>query len=162
MKFQLYYFLFITFLSTVGVFAQQLHHQMLSCQGGASSSVSTIKVLYTVGQQSVIGTASSDYIFQQGFQQMNWDTKISKNTNHIQLTAYPNPFTDKLYIKFSSVPNPVVDVLVYDLLGRLVYSDSLFVDNSSIVLDLIDLSSAEYLVHLSAVNYSHSIKIIKK
>lgn len=154
-------FTMITFLYVWGIFGQQLHHHMLSCQGGVSSTTQ-LKVLYTVGQQSVTGTSTNGYVVQQGFQQNFWNTRISENFNTIQVTAYPNPFIDKQSITFSSSPSEVVNVLIFDLLGRIVYSNSHSLENNTIILELKNLSSAEYLVTLSAPYYSHSLKISKQ
>ncbi len=144
------------------VYGQQLHHQMLSSQGGSSVTSNGYSVRYTVGQQSVTGTSTTGYVVQQGFQQSNWGRILSQNTISVVTTVYPNPFVDLVKFSFSSSPGSTIDVLVFDILGRLVHSESVQNDSNLISLDLKKLSSAEYLVKLSSGSYIHSAKIIKQ
>lgn len=144
------------------VYGQQLHHEMLSSQGGSSVTSSGHLVRYTVGQQSVTGTSTTGYVVQQGFQQSNWGRILSQNTISVVTTVYPNPFVDLVKFSFSSSPGSTIDVLVFDILGRLVHSESVQNDSNLISLDLKKLSSAEYLVKLSSGSYIHSAKIIKQ
>lgn len=144
------------------VYGQQLHHQMLSSQGGSSVTSNGYSVRYTVGQQSVTGTSTTGYVVQQGFQQSNWGRILSQNTISVVTTVYPNPFVDLVKFSFSSSPGSTIDVLVFDILGRLVHSESVQNYSNLISLDLKKLSSAEYLVKLSSGSYIHSAKIIKQ
>ncbi|WMW78350.1 T9SS type A sorting domain-containing protein [Flavobacterium sp. 20NA77.7] len=143
-------------------YCQQLHHEMISSQGGSSVTSSGHLVRYTVGQQSVIGTSTNGYVVQQGFQQSNWGRIVSENTISVVTTVYPNPFVDLVKFSFSSSPGSTIDILVFDILGRLVHSESVQNDSNLISLDLKKLSSAEYLVKLSSGSYIHSAKIIKQ
>ncbi len=153
-------FVFITFFNTVS--AQSLHHEMLSTQGGGVVTSSGIKVNYTVGQQSVIGTNSNQYIVQQGFQQNNWSKIIKQNKNLISTTLYPNPFVEQLTFTFSSSPGSNLNVLVFDILGRLIHSETVINENNEITLQLSRLSSAEYLIKLTSNDYEYATKIIKQ
>ena len=63
---------------------------------------------------------------------------------------------------FSTSPGDKISAYVFDVLGRLVYSEDVKNDNNSIKLNLLHLSTAEYLVKLSSDNFVHSAKIIKK
>lgn len=144
------------------IFSQQLHHEMISSQGGSSLTSSGHLVRYTVGQQSVTGTSSVGYVVQQGFQQSNWSKLVSSNTVSVVTTVYPNPFIDRINFSFSISPGSVLDVLVFDVLGRLVHSESVQNDSNLVSIDLKKLSSAEYLVMLSSGSYTHSAKIIKQ
>jgi hypothetical protein len=143
-------------------YGQQLHHQMLSSQGGSTASSNGYSVRYTVGQQTVTGTSTTGYVVQQGFQQSNWERILSQNTISVVTTVFPNPFVDLVKFSFSSSPGSAIDVLVFDILGRLVHSESVQNDSNLISLDLKKLSSAEYLVKLSSGSYIHSAKIIKQ
>lgn len=152
--------LFITFFNTFS--AQSLHHEMISAQGGGVVTASGMKVNYTVGQQSVIGTNSNQYVVQQGFQQNNWSKIIKQNNNLIVTTLYPNPFVDQITFSFSSSPGIKVKAIVFDLLGRLIHSETVNNVNNEIKLNLSRLSSAEYLIRLTSENYEYSAKIIKE
>jgi hypothetical protein len=135
---------------------------MLSSQGGSTASSNGYSVRYTVGQQTVTGTSTTGYVVQQGFQQSNWERILSQNTISVVTTVFPNPFVDLVKFSFSSSPGSAIDVLVFDILGRLVHSESVQNDSNLISLDLKKLSSAEYLVKLSSGSYIHSAKIIKQ
>lgn len=152
----------VLFVFSQKTFSQQLHHEMLSSQGGSSVTSSGHIIRYTVGQQSVIGTSTNGYVIQQGFQQSNWDKIMVNNTISISTTVYPNPFVETVNFTFSSSPGTQIDVVVFDILGRLVHSEVLMNENNTVSIDLKKLSSAEYLVRLSSGGFFHAVKIIKK
>lgn len=157
-----YVFIAVCLLCYLQTNAQILHHQMLGAQGGSAFVSNNLVVLYSVGQQSVTGTTQNGYVFQQGFQQSNVKVKSSETSNNIFISAYPNPFLDKISVLFSSLPGSQINVLVFDLLGRLVYSKTHEVIANTILLDLKTLSSAEYIVQLTSSSYYDTIKIIKQ
>ncbi len=142
--------------------AQQLHHEMTSAQGGTVTTANGQLVRYTVGQQSVTGTSSNGYVVQQGFQQSNWGKILEQNTISIATIVFPNPFVNEVNFSFSTSPGDKISAYVFDVLGRLVYSEDVKNENNSIKLNLLHLSTAEYLVKLSSDKFVHSVKIIKK
>ena len=151
-------FFFFTTLS----FSQTLHHQMISAQGGNTVTQSSIVVKYTVGQQSVTGTKTGNVIVQQGFQQSNWDKIIA--TNNVVLantTTYPNPYVDVINFQFSQSIGENVSLLVYDVLGRQVYANTLQIFENKTSVNLQVLQSAEYFVQLSNNIFTYHTKIIK-
>jgi hypothetical protein len=153
----LFFFLLFSFSK-----AQSLHHQMISSQGGFSFSSIEYKVLFSVGQQSVIGSTTNVISAQQGFQQSNLINIIRQNTISISTLVYPNPFIDVVKFSFSKSPGNFINLFVYDLLGRLVYSEVVKNESNLISVNLYNLSSAEYFVKLTANNYIFSTKIIKQ
>ncbi len=157
------YSLFITFyLISTFSFSQSLHHQMLSAQGGSATTQTGIVIKYTVGQQSVTGTKTGNVIIQQGFQQSNWDKIIATNNLAIINTiTYPNPYIDIIHFQFSQSVGDAVYILVYDILGRQVYSNSIQVMENKISVNLQELHSAEYFVQLSNNTFTYHTKIIK-
>ncbi len=144
------------------VSAQSLHHEMISAQGGSVITQNGQLVRYTVGQQSVTGTSSNGYIVQQGFQQSNWGKILEQNTISVTTTAFPNPFVNEINFSFSTSPGEKISAYVFDILGRLVYSEDVKNENNSIKLSLVHLSTAEYLVKLTSDKFVHSAKIIKQ
>lgn len=157
------YSFFITFyLISTFSFSQSLHHQMLSAQGGSATTQTGIVIKYTVGQQSVTGTKTGNVIIQQGFQQSNWDKIIATNNLAIINTiTYPNPYIDIIHFQFSQSVGDAVYILVYDILGRQVYSKSIQVMENKISVNLQELHSAEYFVQLSNNTFTYHTKIIK-
>jgi hypothetical protein len=142
--------------------AQQLHHEMISSQGGTTTTANGHLVRYTVGQQSVTGTSTNGYVVQQGFQQSNWSKILEQNTVSVATSVYPNPFVNEVNFTFSTSPGEKISAYVFDVLGRLVYSEEVKNDNNSIKLSLVHLSTADYLVRLTSDKFVHSAKIIKK
>ncbi len=135
---------------------------MISAQGGNSVAQSGIVVKYTVGQQSVIGTKTGNIIVQQGFQQSNWDKIIATNNEVVvNTTTYPNPYVDVINFQFSQPIGDSVSLLVFDVLGRQVYSNSFQVFENKIMVNLQELQSAEYFVQLSNNVFTYHTKIIK-
>jgi hypothetical protein len=158
---RIFFTLFLVFISKF-LIAQQLHHEMISAQGGSVITQNGQQVRYTVGQQSVTGTSSNGYVVQQGFQQSNWGKILEQNTISITTMVYPNPFVNEINFSFSISPGEKISAFVFDVLGRLVYSEDVKNENNSIKLNLVHLSTAEYLVKLSSDKFVHSAKIIKK
>ena len=152
--------LFLFFVQ--GVIGQSLHHQMVSVQGGSVTTNSGHTVNYSVGQQSVTGTTTNQYIVQQGFEQNNWSRIIKKNKETIRTSLYPNPFVDQLTFDFSSSPGTTIQVLVFDILGRIVHTEAVENQNNQIKLNLSRLSSAEYLIKLTSNTYEFATTIIKQ
>ena len=127
---RVFFILFLVFISK-NVVAQQLHHEMISAQGGSVITQNGQLVRYTVGQQSVTGTSSNGYIVQQGFQQSNWGKILEQNTISVTTIAYPNPFVNEINFSFSTSPGEKISAYVFDVLGRLVYSEDVKNENNS-------------------------------
>lgn len=157
LKFLLTFFLFVG----ISVKAQSLHHDMLSSQGGTVTASNGVVVRYSVGQQTVAGSSTAGVQVQQGFQQNNWNVILSKNVVHITTTVYPNPFVNEVNFAFSEIVEKELDVLVYDILGRIVYSNQVVVKDKILTLDLRQIASAEYLIKLSKGEFVYYSKIIK-
>jgi hypothetical protein len=135
---------------------------MLSSQGGNTTTSSGVVFKYTIGQQSVAGTNKGNLITQQGFQQSNWEKIIANNnTVRVNTTAYPNPFLEIVNFQFSQPVGEQVAIMIYDILGRQVYSNTIPVTENKIIANLQELQSAEYFVKLSNNSFTYHTKIIK-
>jgi hypothetical protein len=134
---------------------------MLSAQGGNATTQSGIVVKYTIGQQSVTGTKIGNVIVQQGFQQSNWDKIIANNVVLINTTTFPNPYIDIINFQFSQTIGDNVSLIVFDVLGRQVYSNTLQIFENKTSANLQALQSAEYFVQLSNNTFTYHTKIIK-
>ena len=143
------------------VFSQKAHRQMISAQGGSAITQSGLVVKYTIGQQSVTGTKTGNVIVQQGFQQSNWDKIMANNEVIINTITYPNPYVDIINFQFSQSIGDNVSLLVYDVFGRQVYSNTLQIFDNKTSVNLQVLQSAEYLVQLYNNTFSYHTKIIK-
>jgi hypothetical protein len=153
--------LIIICFTTSHLFGQSLHHQMISSQGGKSGSESGMLVQYTVGQQSVVGTKTGNITVQQGFQQSNWNKIIAQNNVSVSTSTFPNPFLDRINFSFTASVGETLSLHIYDVSGRLVFTDNLQVVELTTSIDLKHLPSANYFIQLSSLNYLYYTKIIK-
>ena len=146
-----------------GLFAQQLHHQMISSQGTSITTASGLIVMQTVGQQSVSGNSQGDVIVQQGFQQNYWQELLkTSNSAGIMITTYPNPFREVLNFRCSNFSGTSVQVSIFDSYGRSVFEKTSTVNDNLLTLeDMPILPSAQYLVRLSGTNLNYFTTIIK-
>ena len=105
----------------------------------------------------------SDYTLRQGFIQPNVLAKIIDLAIPLSLDAiiYPNPFVESVTISFSEQITDKVEVAVFDVLGRLVFSKS-YTANQKVNVQFNNLSVADYILKVTANNKQFIKKIIKK
>jgi hypothetical protein len=134
---------------------------MLSSQG-ASVKTRGVVVRQTIGQQSVTGNfTNSKFIVGQGFQQSNkLTTSITPKVTTATLT-YPNPFIDKVNFQFSSAIDGAITIVLFDSLGRLVYSAEKYPINNILTIDNLFFPAGQYFVKLTANNYTYTTKLLK-
>ena len=151
--------LFVSFWA----YGQQMHHQMLSSQGGSNLLTSGVLIKQTIGQQSIVGNYKfPGAIVGQGFQQ----SLISKSVlnsfrNEITTITYPNPFVGTIYFQFSNLVDEEISVLIYDIHGRMLLEKETKVNNGLLSIDLSTLANAAYLVRFSTRSATCYCKIIK-
>jgi hypothetical protein len=156
-------FIFMVFISEAQ--AQELHHQMLSAQGASKELSNGMYVSQTVGQQSVIGNFTKDgKTYGQGYQQSVWSKYISTNANNNTITTvtYPNPFVSTINFQFSQAIKEPISVSVFDIRGRLIFSQEKQASGNILTLDMPQLASSNYLVRLSTPNYTYYTQILKQ
>jgi hypothetical protein len=160
MKLLLLVFLF----SFSTIYSQELHHQMLSSQGTSKELSNGIYVSQTIGQQSVIGNYTKDgKTYGQGYQQSVWSKYISTNSNNaITTVTYPNPFVSTINFQFSQAIKEPISVSVFDIRGRLIFSQEKQASGNILTIDLPNLASSNYLVRLSSPNYTYYTQILKQ
>lgn len=148
---------------TMTFHGQVLHHEMLSSQGISRKMPGGSIITQTIGQQSIIGTSSNNYVVMQGFQQSVWGRYISSNlSDGITATTYPNPFVQTVNLEFSKPIFDFINVNVFDISGHLIYEEKKKANNNILTIDLPLLPSGEYLVRLNATNFNFFTKIIKR
>ena len=149
---------------TLRTFGQPaLHHQMLSSHGLSKELINGMFVSQTVGQQSIVGNATTTYTIQQGFQQSIWSKLIATNSlNEFKTTAYPNPFVETIHFQFSKTIEEPISITLFDVRGRIVLETKQKIDATFLTLELPQIPNATYLIHLSANNYNYYTQIIKK
>ena len=134
---------------------------------GSSENVTINNKAYivqqSIGQASAIGTFyDSDYTLRQGFIQPNVLAKIIDLAIPLSLDAiiYPNPFLESVTISFSEQITDNVEVAVFDVLGRLVFSKS-YTANQKVNVQFNNLSAADYILKVTANNKQLIKKILK-
>jgi hypothetical protein len=143
------------------LFCQTFHHQMISSQGASVTTTTGLKVNQTIGQQSVIGNSTGGIVVQQGYQQSFWQSRLSNSVNLIKdIKIYPNPVSDILNINFTNIPNTPLNVILFDVRGRLIYSQNHNIENSRLTLDVSKFRMGLYLVHLKGASVDYYTKII--
>jgi hypothetical protein len=157
---------YLLLLFSCTFYGQVLHHQMLSSQGATQELPGGIIIKQTIGQQSLIGTSSGDNIVMQGFQQSLWGKYIASSKtvdlSGVNISTYPNPFTETVHFKFSEPITDVVTISVFDILGRLLYQQEKTAINSILSIDLGRLPSTKFLVRLQTPKVNYYTQIIKK
>ena len=154
----------VDFLSlTLSTFSQDLHHQMLSSQGKSKVLSNGMMVSQTIGQQSVIGNHTNGVTVGQGFQQSHWAKYVSSNVaNQITTTTYPNPFVTTVNFQFSQPISETIEIALFDFRGRLLFQDKKRATDSVLTVELPQLASSNYLIRLTATNYTYYSQILKK
>ncbi|MDI5899391.1 T9SS type A sorting domain-containing protein [Flavobacterium yafengii] len=121
-------------------------------------------VQQSIGQSSVIGTfAIGDLSVRQGFIQPNVFAKIKdeKILMNLDVVIYPNPFLKSISLLFNEEVKDKVAVEIYDMLGRLIFSNS-YPPSQDVNVILDDFAVANYILKIQANNKRIVKKILKK
>jgi len=135
---------------------------------GSSENITVNNKVYTIqqsiGQVSVIGTfTDTKHILRQGFIQPNAFAKIIDKDIPLKLEAiiYPNPFIESISVSFTEKISNKIEVDVFDMLGRLVFSKS-YTANQNLKIAFNNLAVADYILKVKANNKQFIKNIIKK
>jgi hypothetical protein len=164
---QNYFFKFFYFLGHMHKLKEFSSYLFTSTTGASGSSVnvgSLMAIVRSIGQASVIGTFyNGDYSVRQGFIQPDVMAKIRDVEIALDLEAiiYPNPFVESLTISFDEAITSKVEVVVYDLTGREVYSKN-HAASQSVNVQFTDLPVAGYIVRVTANGKQFIKNILKK
>jgi len=77
-----------------------------------------------------------------------------------KLIIYPNPFTNQTTIKLLNTSDKVIEVSLYDPMGRKVKSLKLIHNNNSIILKKGNLSKGLYLLTIETNNSISKSKLV--
>lgn len=140
----------------------QLHHQMISSQGSTSKTDSGVVLTQTIGQQSVIGNNENQSLkIGQGYQQTNWSKIILEQTNpEFEVSIYPNPFNDSINVQHNSEED--ITINIFNPAGMRVFTSVINVTGSIQTVNLEQLPSGVYLIHLLSTKLTYFTKLIKK
>jgi hypothetical protein len=146
------------------LYSQDLHHQALSSQGASKELPNGMYVSQTIGQQSVIGNYTKDgKTYGQGYQQSIWSQYIQSTVNNpIRTVVYPNPFVSTINFQFSQPIKERIKMELFDVRGRLIFQTEQIPSNNLLTVALPNLASSNYLVKLTASNYTYYTQILKQ
>ena len=97
------------------------------------------------------------------FETVGVDEPKSISTEYQELRIYPNPATEKVNVSYNLNSNSDVNISIYNLAGKLVYSESLKSVNSgkhNTIINVNSLNKGTYLVRLIAGKDIRSSKLI--
>jgi hypothetical protein len=143
--------------------AQRLHHQMISSQGSNSKLKNGMLVNQSIGQLSSTGNyISSKISMSQGYIQSQSSVKgMTHNINSISTIVYPNPFSDILNFGFSTEIEKNVRITIFDVRGRLIYSNELKPIGNLLTVKSLNFAGGTYFVKLEGKDLNYSSQIIK-
>lgn len=88
---------------------------------------------------------------------------MDNNTLDHNISVYPNPFNDELIVNFESKTFSEVSIVIYDVLGKVVYSDKIIPKESFVRINTPSrLSDGFYYINVSSSAFSVSKKILKQ
>lgn len=134
---------------------------MLSSQGASVVSSGRFFVRQTIGQQSITGNYKSGaLIVGQGFLQSNKMKAVYTPFVSIQTLTFPNPFVNKINFQFSSAIEGPIKIVLFDQLGRLVYSAEKNPINNILTIDNLFFPEGQYFASLTANNYTYTTNLL--
>ncbi|MDP5082008.1 MAG: T9SS type A sorting domain-containing protein [Winogradskyella sp.] len=164
---KLFYKIAAIFLCVFGVTnAQILKKQTLGVQGSSHfvyANTTSYYLRQSIGQGSVINSFNTeDYSLRQGFlQPVDASVLTSDLDNELKAAIYPNPFTTEINVQFGEVISDVLQVTMFDVLGRLVYEKE-FSPNELITIYLDQFSSGHYMLRIQMRSQLLTAKLIRK
>ena len=146
--------------------AQNLQRATLGNSGSSteiSNSDENYYISQSVGQSSVTGTFNNEnHSIRQGFQQPPIRVVINTETNNdLDAIVYPNPVDTYVTIQFNEELTHSIDMVLYDISGKLVFSKTQRPTNS-FNLDLSFLPSGTYMLNITSENKRFLARLIKK
>lgn len=148
------------FLAGFGsLFAQEV----VSSSGGSASGMGGT-VSYTIGQVSFMSYSGTNGSAWQGVQHgYEIKTGIEESLIQIELTAYPNPTSDFLYLRIKNYENRQMVFNLFDMQGKLLLKENIF-ENLSII-NMGDYLPSTYILTIQDIKSNKKLKtvqIIKK
>jgi len=162
----------LTFLVTlfgflsITVEAQNLQRSSLGSSGSATTitnSDNTYYISQSVGQSSVTGTLTNgENVIRQGYQQPPIRVEIITDSySDLNASVFPNPVNTFITVQFSEEIKKPINVLIHDILGKVILDTSKN-PTQSFNVDMASYSSGIYLLNLQSGNKTFTARLIKK
>ncbi|WP_435579038.1 T9SS type A sorting domain-containing protein [Gilvibacter sp.] len=160
--------LFFTVLSVMFILSTQAQSLSQTVMGnsGATLSGGSGTLSFTLGEP-VIGSISSGATLDQGFWAgaiQNLILDVDDFSLEGSTTVFPNPVRDQLNLSFNELQGEWFDLKLYDLNGRLIFSQELQNLSGEASISMSQLQAGVYLlqVNLTEQGGSKTFKIIKQ
>ncbi len=93
--------------------------------------------------------------------------EVDSNLNDNKITVYPNPFSDKIYVRFDNVQasNKTIKIELIDMSGRILKTQNLTLINNILEINMLDISinPGIYMMKISGEKIGFkTFKLIKK
>ena len=115
------FFILAAIFFTICSFSQITSEPSVIASGGAYVEAETMSISWTLGELATTTLTGGDMILAQGFQQpFDFGTGISTKELTWSITAYPNPVTDALFVKFDIDGVKEFWIEIQDVTGRVI------------------------------------------
>lgn len=120
MRKRIFFVVAATFFTVCG-FAQFSIEPSVLASGGNYAETDNMSISWTIGELATTTLSSGDMILTQGFQQpLDFGTGIMAEELNWGITAYPNPVTNTLYVKFDIDQTRNFRIEIQDVTGRVI------------------------------------------
>ena len=144
-------FLFFIILGFFQGKAQEIQSSLLSTSGDYYTNES-YSISWSIGEIAIETFTQTNNILTQGFQQTKLTTTgIKDNTvAESQISLYPNPVTDLLFVSFDTEKTSYYILEIFDLIGSRKIQQRVKNYSERIEIKVSDLESGMYLLHLKS------------
>tara|TARA_B100001142_G_C14054802_1_gene547325 strand:+ start:225 stop:719 length:495 start_codon:yes stop_codon:yes gene_type:complete len=136
----------------------------ISNSGTSTKIENNYVVQQSIGQNSAIGLKqTSEHIVRQGFIQPAQLKRMlaASNTSNLLVSVYPNPTTDQITIAFRELVTGMVNLSVYDQMGKLVMEVNKE-GQAELSYSLANLSVGNYFVKVNTSTKEYVTQISKQ
>ena len=111
-----------TLIFAVCGYSQITIEPSIIASGGGYGETETMSISWTLGELATTTLTGGDIILTQGFQQpFDFRTGISTEALNWEITAYPNPVKDELFVRFDIDRTREFLIEIQDVTGRVLY-----------------------------------------
>ena len=130
--------------------------------GSTSQTSSGVFATQTIGQTSVIGLYKNSRIgVSQGYQKPLLNQIIvNPQHNTLNIKVFPNPFVEKINISYFGEDQ--LSLSLFDVTGKLIYSDELIFSSYTKLIDFKRLPAGFYFATISSKTTTFNTKLIKR
>lgn len=145
--------LIIALIFSIHSYSQDLSQKVISNQG-SSGTVNGITLDWTIGEPIVETVTTAAFIFTQGFHQPLLNSEILgiNKENDLSVVIWPNPVNYMLNININNHNESELILKLFGVRGRFIKQISANHLDTKISINVSDLSSGIYFLHISSSN----------